>query len=383
MHTEKGTMFQCLGLGRVDDGGCDEDWWHPECLVGVDREWYKQGKPAQTVEQMHNSNGDQDISTSGIAPANGEVGDINSGTEQADLKTRGEPTLDEEEPPMPPGFPKEDDFEHMICYKCVNAFPWIKRYAGSPGFLNAPRHNNGMPAAAVAEPADVVIESNAICVSHDTQVDREDVSKKRKAEEDEQDEHTSCRSFKKPRAEHDPEETLQQPVSPHCRYATLPTAPSEPVSLFLKPDFREYLCHCPTCFPLLAVHPQLLEEEENYEPPRSSSSAATSHNGDAGGRSNSIGSRSLLDRGEAALSNMDRVRAIEGVMAYNHVRDKVKDFLKPFAESGQAVGAEDIKSYFEKLRGDDRAIKEARNSGSRRGRDDDQEGDARREQRGC
>ena len=69
-------------------------------------------------------------------------------------------------------------------------------------------------------------------------------------------------------------------------------------------------------------------------------------------------------------------------MAYNHVRDKVKDFLKPFAESGQAVGAEDIKSYFEKLRGDDRAIKEARNSGSRRGRDDDQEGDARREQRG-
>ena len=80
---------------------------------------------------------------------------------------------------------------------------------------------------------------------------------------------------------------------------------------------------------------------------------------------------------------MDRVRAIEGVMAYNHVRDKVKDFLKPFAESGQAVGAEDIKSYFEKLRGDDRAIKEARNSGSRRGRDDDQEGDARREQRGC
>lgn len=39
---EKGTMFQCLGLGTVDDGGCGEDWWHPECLVGLSRDWYMQ-----------------------------------------------------------------------------------------------------------------------------------------------------------------------------------------------------------------------------------------------------------------------------------------------------------------------------------------------------
>lgn len=39
-------------------------------------------------------------------------------------------------------------------------------------------------------------------------------------------------------------------------------------------------------------------------------------------------------------------------MVYNHLKDKVKSFLQPFAESGQAVGAEDIKAYFEKLRGD-------------------------------
>ena len=34
---EKGTMFQCLGLGTVEDGGCGEDWWHPECLLGLPR----------------------------------------------------------------------------------------------------------------------------------------------------------------------------------------------------------------------------------------------------------------------------------------------------------------------------------------------------------
>jgi E3 ubiquitin-protein ligase UBR7 len=49
----------------------------------------------------------------------------------------------------------------------------------------------------------------------------------------------------------------------------------------------------------------------------------------------------------------------EGVMVYNHLKDKVKSFLQPFAESGLVVGAEDIKAYFEKLRGDAEAIKAA------------------------
>ena len=50
---------------------------------------------------------------------------------------------------------------------------------------------------------------------------------------------------------------------------------------------------------------------------------------------------------------------IEGVMVYNHLKDKVKTFLQPFAESGQAVSAEDIKAYFEKLRGDEQGINAA------------------------
>lgn len=42
-------------------------------------------------------------------------------------------------------------------------------------------------------------------------------------------------------------------------------------------------------------------------------------------------------------------------MAYNHMKDKVKEFLKPFAETGKPVSAEDIKAYFAKLRGDEEA----------------------------
>ena len=67
-------------------------------------------------------------------------------------------------------------------------------------------------------------------------------------------------------------------------------------------------------------------------------------------------------------------------MVYNHLKDKVKSFLQPFAESGQAVGAEDIKAYFEKLRGDEQAIKTAQMVTA--GGDGTDEGDNRREQSG-
>lgn len=67
-------------------------------------------------------------------------------------------------------------------------------------------------------------------------------------------------------------------------------------------------------------------------------------------------------------------------MVYNHLKDKVKSFLQPFAESGQAVGAEDIKAYFEKLRGDEQGITAASVSGA--GSNGDGGGDDRREQSG-
>ena len=70
-------------------------------------------------------------------------------------------------------------------------------------------------------------------------------------------------------------------------------------------------------------------------------------------------------------------------MVYNHLKDKVKSFLQPFAESGQAVGAEDIKAYFEKLRGDEQGMKSAQTlvgGGGRGGVDN--AGGSRKEQSG-
>lgn len=66
-------------------------------------------------------------------------------------------------------------------------------------------------------------------------------------------------------------------------------------------------------------------------------------------------------------------------MVYNNLKDKVKSFLKPFAESGEAVSAEHIKAYFEKLRGDDQAMKEMTTTAITNGHGDE---DHRREQGG-
>lgn len=105
---EKGTMFQCLGLAGESEDGCGEDWWHPECVVGLGRVWAK--KPKNQVREEAKE-----------APNEGE-----------EVET---------EQPLPPGFPHEDRFDAFICYKCVDANPWIRRYAGSVGFLPPVLHS--------------------------------------------------------------------------------------------------------------------------------------------------------------------------------------------------------------------------------------------------
>lgn len=350
-------MFQCLGLGTVETGGCGEDWWHPGCLVGLGPEWHEgRGDVQQAVR------------------AKVETAELPTISEDAEPAGPGmdpdhEQAEDDDDPPPPPGFPAEDDFEGFICYKCVEAYAWIRRYAGTPGFLAPVYHQHkALPAGDKAQ------EQTAASTSTETAS-----SEKRKADDD--NENDSLPDKKQKLEEQSttdeqnisntiPQQQITKPAAtdeskPMCKLTTLPPAPAGKYSVFFTETFRENICHCPSCFPLLIPHPQLLEEEETYEPPVSENGSV------AGGSTN--GGGSLLDRGESALQNVDRVRAIEGVMAYNHLKDKLKPFFQQFAESGQAISAEDIKEYFAKLRGDETGAKE---EGS--GHD----GDVRREQSG-
>lgn len=352
---QRGTMFQCLGLGTHETGGCGEDWYHPGCIVGLGPKWFEKmkGKKAQKTVAAENDPMPV-ISEDTETPVNGDAPPT---TEEEDARE------DDVDLPNPPGFPKDDDFETFICFKCVEAHPWIKRYAGTPGFL--------LPVLRKTE-GDVGRQPSLDSPAADS------IVKKRKAENEAPEDYQEPKKLKNsansnatvndeasvevplPTKTEDAgsaskeESAFEENKTKVCTYDTLPSAPKGTFSIFCTESFRDRFCRCANCFPNLVAHAQLLEEEEVYEPP-------ISEEGSENGGS-THGSGSLYERGESALRNVDRVRAIEGVMAYNQLKDKLKPFFQQFAESGQAISADDIKEYFAKLRGDDEAIKEAGDS---------------------
>ena len=332
---EKGTMFQCLGLGTLESGGCGEDWWHPECLMGLPRDWHK-ASTARTEE---------------LKP---EPEDADDGVDDASQ-------------PVPPGFPDEEDFDGLVCYKCVEASPWIKSYAGTEGFLspvfNRPESREEISQAGLNAEAAQSLKRKA-SDDDDDDDNKENIHEPvKRFKDDSNQDITSLTPDAKPlqlpqTTTIPPTSTTTQPPQQH-KHTLLPPPPTPtlgPFTLFLTPTFRDALCHCPSCFSQLLPHPQLLDEESIYAPSVSDSNPSNPNSRSASPAASIHSTRtgnSLYSLGEAALNNVDRVRAIEGVMAYNHLRDKVKEFLKPYAESGRVVGAEDVKRYFEKLRGDE------------------------------
>ncbi len=285
-------MYQCLGLGNVENGGCGEDWYHTGCVVGLKPDWYEKEKDEE--KEIKKSEGDK---------------------QKADNDENGDNEDEEEEdPPLPPGFPDDDAFDTFLCWKCVEAFPWIKRYAGTDGFLAPVFHEKPSSTNGVNDKADQstngssnTAETTPMNTSTSVEDGKSNTSNKRKAEESDSDTVTdSASSSKKLKTEDQPPQSEQAAIKQEhheCKYAQLPPPPQGRMSLFLQTSFRDHLCRCPSCFPNLAPHPQLLEEEDAYEPPVSEEESEARTNGTGG-------TGSLLDRGEQALNNVDRVRAI-------------------------------------------------------------------------
>jgi len=110
--------------------------------------------------------------------------------------------------------------------------------------------------------------------------------------------------------------------------------------LFLSEGFRLRWCRCSTCASMLEWeknHPRyryLFEEEpELYEPPEDPDSGA-----------------SLEELGMRVLDKLPRDKTIDGIQAYNTMRDELIEYLRPFAESGRVVGENDMKAFFDEKR---------------------------------
>ena len=315
---EEGMMYQCM-LGHV----CQEDWFHDSCLAGLPPPTYttdtrEESDPASmTAAAPTRCKVTTDTASSApdvCAPAN-EDEEADEGDDEDREQERRTASL---------GFPK--DFEHVICWRCVGANPWLRRFTVLPGFF-ALTHKDPVATGEGAEPEPRQVQKRkAVDVANGS--DTQPAIKRARPETDAAGETAAVDPA--------PATTAAEPSTP-CSLPAAPTDLPQAFSLLLPDSFRSQLCRCATCFPLLKNHRVLLEEEETHEQPLSRSASPTG---------------SIYDEGEKALGSMDRVRAIEGVLAYNKLKDRVKAFLEPFAKSGKVVGQEVVKSYFEGLRGE-------------------------------
>lgn len=353
---ETGMMHQCM-LGDV----CQEDWFHDSCMVGQPPPTYitsKEHKQEETTkddlegkehqqEEVTKGKDVTEITTPDTPAQPAEVAEtieaaalVPEISAVAEEYEEDEEDKEEESRAASLGFPKS--FGHMICWRCVDANPWIRRFAGYPGFFALARKD----ATATSVPVGVPPPQ--------TEAEAESLQgQKRKAEDDPEESGTQSPVKRVRPAAEDTEMALASPATTTAENSTTSTSTDietpvscslppistlpETFSLLLPSEFRSQLCRCPTCFPLVSKHRVLLEEEETHQQPLSRVASPTG---------------SIFEEGEKALNSIDRVRAIEGVLAYNKLKDRVKAFLEPFAKSGKIVGREDVEGYFERLKGE-------------------------------
>lgn len=113
---------------------------------------------------------------------------------------------------------------------------------------------------------------------------------------------------------------------------------SDHFSLFLKPGYKKHikallqsLLPTDSLYLFLKGSAQFLyQEEKTYEPPEDKDAT------------------SILELGNRVLSStLSHQQAMEGLAAFEQIKTKLSNFLRPFADSGKVVSELDIKTFFE------------------------------------
>lgn len=107
--------------------------------------------------------------------------------------------------------------------------------------------------------------------------------------------------------------------------------PDQEVNLFATEGWRDLLCQCSSCLALYTKEDVsfILGEEAIYEDDDDDDAES-----------------SILESGMKKLSEMDRVQMMDGMLAYNRMRDEIRSFLAPFSEQGKVVTEEDVRAFF-------------------------------------
>ncbi|KAF8880534.1 hypothetical protein BD779DRAFT_1548779 [Infundibulicybe gibba] len=289
--TEVETMIQCLSC---------EDWFHESCcnlrerppLIPVDH------CPSEQVPPMEE--------------------DATSEASSLDL---------------PPPLISSSDYESFVCGSCVLRIPTLKRWAGTLGVMMVVRNDPCSPWSCLGDSVrndrdDISVDSTESLIvgtkrSRSVDADHPDPKRARLAG---------------PQCLAPPSNLLAEAIFGGSGLTVDPDTRLGTGDVFLTCGFQERWCHCPSCLPSLKENMYLLEEEETYEPPEDP---------DSGLSFEALGMR--------ALEKLPRDRAIEGIHAFNEMRDNLVKYLRPFAQEGKVVGEADVKQFFDSLKETEKA----------------------------
>ncbi|KAH8918137.1 hypothetical protein BT69DRAFT_1285954 [Atractiella rhizophila] len=101
------------------------------------------------------------------------------------------------------------------------------------------------------------------------------------------------------------------------------------VDAFLQEDWRTRWCRCSNCLKQFVGLEFLLKEEEVWEPAEDKDAH-----------------KSLLELGSEALSRLPRDKTLDGLRAFNGMRDRLMVYLRPLAEKGETVTDDHVERFF-------------------------------------
>jgi len=237
---------------------------------------------------------------------------------------------------LPPPLISASDYESLVCGSCVSKIPTLQRWAGTPGILMVTRDDASGPWKRIGgnnddQPINVVLEVDAGTKRPLSPSAETPEAKRARASDLGAGPSNTPRCLAPP-----PNPTAQKILAERVSSGALGTG-----DIFLTEGFQTRWCRCDSCLPSLQANPYLLEEEETYEPPEDPDSGL-----------------SLEELGMRALERIPRDRAIDGIHAFNAMRDNLVQYLRPFAQEGKVVNEADVRSFFDDLKKD--AVKKSR-----------------------
>jgi len=257
--------------------------------------------------------------------------------ESSDSVEQADDTASEISSTLPPPLISGADYESFVCANCVFGQESLRKWAGTPGATLVVRDSMDDPWRLEPIPSC----DNDVSVSAEEPAGTSTTGSKRSLSPSDGSPETKRIRTSYDTTKSKPKMCLAPPSNPVASkiYGQgIKAALSASTSLgagdiFFMEGFRDRWCHCATCLPFLHAHPYLLEEENTYEPPEDPDS-----------------SLSLEELGMRALERIPRDRAIDGIHAFQEMRNDLMNFLRPFAQEGKVVRESDVRGFFESLK---------------------------------